>query len=196
MNGRRYYSLRAAREPAGAHHDAGGVLRARLHLSRPANSCAWLDSELAASAADWKIVFLHHPLYTSGRYRASAFVHALDARVDVRDATSVNVVFSGHEHIYQRSTLQNGIQYFVSGGAGSLRPGDGVPASYIARTYSGDYHFMLVEIEGEVLHFQAISRTGAPSTPARLSRTEPRPPPRASQRWTRWPVADHARPGP
>ena len=73
----------------------------------------------------------------------------------------VNVVFSGHEHIYQRSTLQNGIQYFVSGGAGSLRPGDGVPAPYIARTYSADYHFMLVEIEGEALHFQAISRTGA-----------------------------------
>jgi hypothetical protein len=69
-------------------------------------------------------------------------------------------VFSGHEHIYQRSELQNGIQYFVSGAAGSLRLGDGVAAPYIARSYDNDYHFMLIEIDGDDLHFQAISRTG------------------------------------
>ncbi len=49
---------------------------------------------------------------------------------------------------------------FVSGGAGSLRPGDGVQVPYVARTYAGDYHFMLIEIEGRELHFQAISRGG------------------------------------
>jgi hypothetical protein len=82
----------------------------------------------------------------------------------------VSVVFSGHEHIYQRTTLQNGIQYFVTGGAGSLRPGDGTRASFIARTYSANYHFMLVEIEGEALHFQAISRSGATIDAGRLRR--------------------------
>jgi hypothetical protein len=132
----------------------------------------WLDSELAKSGADWKIVFLHHPLYTSGRYRASAFVNRSSLEsIFVRHR--VNVVFSGHEHIYQRTTLQNGIQYFVSGGAGSLRPGDGRPAPYIARTFSADYHFMLVEIEGEVLNFQAISRSGATIDAGRLRRTDP-----------------------
>ena len=132
----------------------------------------WLDSELAKSGADWKVVFLHHPLYTSGRYRASAFVNRSSLEsIFVRHR--VNVVFSGHEHIYQRTTLQNGIQYFVSGGAGSLRPGDGRPAPYIARTYSADYHFMLVEIEGEVLNFQAISRSGATIDAGRLRRTDP-----------------------
>jgi 3',5'-cyclic AMP phosphodiesterase CpdA len=133
---------------------------------------AWLDSELAESGADWKIVFLHHPLYTSGRYRASAFVNRSSLEsIFVRH--HVNAVFSGHEHIYQRTTLQNGIQYFISGGAGSLRPGDGRPAPYIAKTYSDDYHFMLVEIEGEVLSFQAISRSGATIDAGRLRRTDP-----------------------
>jgi hypothetical protein len=72
----------------------------------------------------------------------------------------VDVVFSGHEHIYQRMQLQAGIQYFVSGGAGSLRPGDGAAAPYVARTFDRDYHFMLIEIDGRELHFQVISRAG------------------------------------
>jgi hypothetical protein len=129
----------------------------------------WLDAELAASPADWKIVFLHHPIYTSGRYRAAAFANRSTLESTFR-RRQVNAVFSGHEHIYQRTTLQNGIQYFISGGAGSLRPGDGAPAPYIARTYSANYHFMLVEIEGEAMHFQAISRTGATIDAGRLRR--------------------------
>ena len=36
----------------------------------------------------------------------------------------VDVVFSGHEHIYERAELQHGILYFITGGAGSLRAGD------------------------------------------------------------------------
>ena len=141
---------------------------------------SWLDGELAASPAEWKIVFLHHPIYTSGRYRASAFVNRSTLE-SIFMRRHVSAVFSGHEHIYQRSTLQNGIQYFISGGAGSLRPGDGAPASYIARTYSANYHFMLVEIEGDVLHFQAISRTGATIDAGRLRRE----PARATRTLTR-----------
>jgi hypothetical protein len=139
------------------------------YLDRP--QLRWLNERLAASKATWKICFLHHPLYTSGRYRRAALVQRASLE-SLFVAHEVDAVFSGHEHIYQRSTLQRGIQYFVSGGAGSLRPGDGVAASYIARTYSGDYHFMLVEIDGDQLHFQAISRTGHTIDAGTLSRAE------------------------
>ena len=37
----------------------------------------------------------------------------------------VNVVFSGHDHIYERLTPQKGIYYFVEGAAGELRKGGG-----------------------------------------------------------------------
>jgi len=174
MKGRRYYSFAPP-----------GNILARItapveffaldstYLDR--EQLKWLDRRLGASAATWKICFLHHPLYTSGRYRSSALVQrtSLEALFVKHD---VGVVFSGHEHIYQRSTMQNGIQYFVSGGAGSLRPGDGSTTSYIARSYSGDYHFMLVEIEGDDLHFQAISRTGHTIDAGTLSRAGRRPP--------------------
>lgn len=119
----------------------------------------WLDERLAASRAVWKVCFLHHPLYTSGRY--STWSKAYRWRLESVFVThGVDVAFSGHEHIYQRTELQSGVQYFVSGGAGSLRPGDGEPASYVARTFDSDYHFMLIEIDGDELHFQAIARTG------------------------------------
>lgn len=120
----------------------------------------WLEQRLDASPAEWKVCFFHHPLYTSGRYRSSSrgFRLILEPLL-VRH--EVDVVFSGHEHIYERTELQSGIQYFVSGGAGSLRRGDATPASYIARSFDTDYHFMLIEIDDDALHFQAISRTGA-----------------------------------
>jgi 3',5'-cyclic AMP phosphodiesterase CpdA len=77
----------------------------------------WLDERLAKSKASWKVCFFHHPLYTSGRYRmASSVFRALLEPLLV--SHGVDAVFSGHEHIYQRSELQSGIQYFISGGAG------------------------------------------------------------------------------
>jgi 3',5'-cyclic AMP phosphodiesterase CpdA len=119
----------------------------------------WLDERLAASSAEWKVCFFHHPLYTSGRYfTVSRAYRWILEPVLLRHG--VDVVFSGHEHIYQRPELQRGIQYFISGGAGSLRPGDGTPAPYIARTFNSDYHFMLIEIDGDQMHFQVISDLG------------------------------------
>jgi hypothetical protein len=133
---------------------------------------AWLERELETSDSEWKIVFLHHPLYTGGRYRlrASALRWSLE-RLFI--AYGVSVVFSGHEHFYQRTTLQRGVQYFVSGGAGSLRKGDARQTSAIARSFDADYHFMLVEIDGHELHFQAISRAGVTVDAGIIRRARP-----------------------
>jgi Calcineurin-like phosphoesterase len=132
----------------------------------------WLRDRLARSTARWKIVFLHHPLYTTGRYAGVSRGHRWTLE-PLLTAGGVQVAFSGHEHIYQRSALQRGVQYFISGGAGSLRVGDGVRAASIARTFADDYHFMLVEIDGDDLHFQAISRRGRTIDAGRLTLVEP-----------------------
>ena len=70
------------------------------------------------------------------------------------------MVFSGHEHFYQRSELQKGILYFVSGGAGSLRAGDAKRSPLIAKSFDTDYHFVLIEVSDKGLFFQAIDRKG------------------------------------
>jgi hypothetical protein len=119
----------------------------------------WLEKETTDSRAEWKIAFLHHPLYTSGRYTLAArgIRFALESSLV---NGGVNVVFSGHEHIYERAEMQKGILYFISGGAGSLREGDAGKSPLIARGYDEDYHFMLVEISDEGFFFQAINRLG------------------------------------
>jgi hypothetical protein len=73
----------------------------------------------------------------------------------------VSVVFSGHDHIYERLVPQKGISYFVVGSGGKLRKGDLVPSSTTAAGFDQDQAFAIVEVAAEELYFQAIARTGA-----------------------------------
>jgi hypothetical protein len=69
------------------------------------------------------------------------------------------VVLAGHEHFYERLKPQKGIHYFISGGAGKLRRGD-VEGEYTEKAFDEGFHFMIFEIVGDQLHFQAISDLG------------------------------------
>jgi Calcineurin-like phosphoesterase len=119
---------------------------------------AWLEEELKNSGSDWKIPYFHHPLYASGMHGSQTDLRVILEPLFVK--YNVDVVFSGHEHFYQRMKPQKGINYFVSGAAGALRPGDLRPSAVTAAGFDTDRSFMLVEVAGKELSFQAISRTG------------------------------------
>jgi hypothetical protein len=72
----------------------------------------------------------------------------------------VDVVFSGHEHVYERMRPQSGVMYFVVGASGSVRVGDLRPSAYQAAGYDRDLSFLLVEILGDTLYFRAVNRLG------------------------------------
>jgi 3',5'-cyclic AMP phosphodiesterase CpdA len=175
MGGERYYTFRA---PGGVSKLAeGGVRFFALdtgYLDKP--QLDWLEKELSSSCEDWKILFFHHPLFSSGNTHGSA----LESRAILEPLFvkyGVNAAFSGHDHIYERIKPQKGgIVYWVSGGGGSLRTGDLRATDMTARGFDRDYHFMVVEIAGEDLYFQAISRTGATIDSGVVHR--PPPPPR------------------
>jgi predicted phosphodiesterase len=121
---------------------------------------AWLEKELAASGSDWKIAYFHHPLYTTARRGPEIELREILEPIFVK--YGVDVVFNGHEHIYERIKPQKGIQYFVAGGAAKLRPGDTRPGGEITEVgFASDRSFMLVEVAGNEMFFQTISRTGA-----------------------------------
>ena len=161
MNGERYYTFRASKGGISKLTE-GGVRFFALetdYLDKP--QIDWLEKQLAASTSDWKIAFFHHPLYSSGKAHGSA----LESRAVLEPLFvkyGVSVAFSGHDHFYERIKPQKGgIVYWVSGAGGSLRKGDIRATPLTASGFDSDYHFMIVEITGDDLWFQAISRTGA-----------------------------------
>src|SRR5207245_1670180 len=116
--------------------------------------------------------YFHHPLYSSGRTHGSS----LDLRAKLEPLFQhygVNVVFAGHDHIYERIKPQQGIYYFVSGSGGSLRKGDLRRADFTETGYDQDFTFMLVEIEGDNLHFESVTRTGVVVDSGVLPRPKP-----------------------
>jgi hypothetical protein len=120
---------------------------------------AWLEKALSTSQSKWKIAFFHPPLYSSGAKHGSE----VDLRAIVEPLFlkyGVGVVFSGHEHFYERVKPQQGIAYFTNGGGGKLREGNIRPGPLTAKGFDTDYSYMLVEIAGDSLHFQTLSRRG------------------------------------
>ncbi|HEX7281214.1 MAG TPA: metallophosphoesterase [Vicinamibacterales bacterium] len=158
MKGNRYYTFTPPVDPI-TRWDTRVRFFGLDSTNLDAEQRRWFEHETTESRAEWKIAFLHHPLYTPGRYTLAA--RALRFSLESSFVNGgIDVVFSGHEHIYSRSELQNGLLYFVSGGAGSLREGDARPSSTIATAYDEDFHFMLIEIADEGFYFQAINRQG------------------------------------
>jgi 3',5'-cyclic AMP phosphodiesterase CpdA len=119
----------------------------------------WLTKSLRDSTAAWKIPFFHHPLYSDAKY------HGPDADLRAQleplfASTGVRVVLSGHEHVYERLKPHGGIYYFVLGNSGELRAHDLKHSADIAKGFDTDRGFMAMEISGDQLYFQTISRTG------------------------------------
>lgn len=120
---------------------------------------AWLEKELEASREDWKIPYFHHPLYSSGGRHGSHMQHR-EALEPLFVKYNVSVVFTGHDHIYERTLPQNGIVYFVTGSGGKLRRGNLRNTGFTAFGYAMDRAFMVCEINGDELFFNTITRMG------------------------------------
>jgi hypothetical protein len=120
----------------------------------------WLEEELSRSTSKWKIPYFHHPIYSSGgRHGSEVDLRAIIEPLFIK--YKVSVVFAGHEHFYERLKPQQGIYYFTAGGSAKLRGGDIVGNSALtAKGFDTDQSFMVVEIDGDVLRFQTISRRG------------------------------------
>ena len=119
---------------------------------------AWLERALSGSTDDWKICVFHHPLYSDGvRHGPSLELRVILEPILTRHG--VDVVFSGHDHIYERLHPQKGVTYFVAGAGGQSERGV-APTAATAASFDEDRSFMLVEVSGAELYFHVITRSG------------------------------------
>jgi hypothetical protein len=143
----------------------------------------WIEKELKGSNAEWKIVYFHHPLYSSGGRHGSE----TDLRVILEPLFvkyGVNVVFQGHDHIYERIKPQKGIYYFVEGSSGKLRKGDLNRSALTAAGTDSEQTFMLLEVDKDVMYFQTVGLSGKTVDAGSIRRQErpkPAPPADSSQ---------------
>jgi hypothetical protein len=177
MHGNRYYTFKKDEGPLAPVADRTVRFFAIDTVNLDTDQMSWLRRELGQSSSDWEICFFHHPMYTSGRYSFSASrMRSILEPVLVQ--FGAHVVLAGHEHFYERMIPQRGILHFTSGAGGALRVGDIRQTRLTAAGFDDDTHFMMMEISGDDLYFQAISRTGQTIDVGHIERLDrQRPPP-------------------
>ena len=152
MGGKLYYSFKAPKQNV-------RFYALETTYAEP-DQMAWVEKELEGANDDWKIPFFHHPLYSSGaRHGSDIRLRTILEPLFVEH--QVKVVFTGHDHFYERTKLQKGIAYFVVGSGGKLRGGNiDRTTGLTASGFDTDVAFLAAEIFENELTFNVVSRTG------------------------------------
>jgi len=146
---------------------------------KTAEQAAWLDEQLRESDALWRIVSMHHPIFSSGEDRDSPERRA--ALLPVLQRHNVDLVLQGHDHTYARGAIgqsperlgfrDSGGEFstmFVNSVSGpkqyQFRDGewqdyadDGVT---LARKAENTQFFQVISVDGRDLQYRAITALG------------------------------------
>lgn len=139
---------------------------------------AWLARELERRAAGWTFAFFHHPPYSSGKHGSHLAIR--EAWGPLFERARVAVVFSGHDHTYERTRPIRdfaaegpGVVYVVSGGGGAdLYPVGRNPWTAHAASL---HHVVRVAVRGCRLELAAVAVDGTVFDRALLDRCGDRP---------------------
>ncbi len=117
----------------------------------------WLEGILAKSTQRYKFIFLHHPLYPD-KDKGRHYGNSLDRYPSDRDKLQalfvkykVTMVFTGHDHLYLRKTV-DGIPQIIAGGGGA--------PLYADEKEGGFYHFIMVTVDGDKVSAEVIDING------------------------------------
>jgi predicted phosphodiesterase len=121
----------------------------------------WIEQQLQAAHADptiqWIVAYHHFPVYSSGEHGSTADMQT--TLNPLYKQYGVDLVFNGHDHIYQR-VERDGIEYFVSGGGGA--PLYTVSSTLVQGTQTAlsANHTIVVDVDGGVLDLNAYKTDG------------------------------------
>lgn len=130
----------------------------------------WLDADLQAARADkdvdWIVVMMHHAAYSSSNHGSTDWV--IKNWVPLFEKYDVDLVFSGHDHDYERSfpwrgekKADKGPVYVVAGGFYADGYGNGKSAWTATSTSGAKSNYVVTTFAGKKVSFIAYSGDGS-----------------------------------
>jgi predicted phosphodiesterase len=118
----------------------------------------WLEQDLKRSRAIWKFVVFHHPPFSSGGHGDSS--RTQKTLVPVLSRLGVDVVFNGHDHVYERFKPQGGVVYIVTGAGGAERYPRKQNRDITAFFDNNHWSFTQLDMQGRSLRGRQITKEG------------------------------------
>ncbi|QRO00570.1 metallophosphoesterase [Archangium violaceum] len=129
----------------------------------------WVEQDLAASTAPWKIVFFHHPPWSSGEHGSQLLMRREFS--PLFEKYGVDLVLNGHDHHYERmypmqgndvaaSSTQSPTYLVVGSGGASLRRFDNGKPSWTVLRNDADHGYLDVKVEEGTLTAQMLTPSG------------------------------------
>ena len=143
-----------------ARQEGGGIAVFALdssHESIDVSQLSWLARELPAQTARWKVVFAHHPVYSTGSHGDTP--NFPERLAPVLETGGAHFYFSGHDHNFDHLAPVQGVNYFLTGGAGKVRADRSVSRNS-SLFFLAEPHFMYVEGTADWLHLSVINDQG------------------------------------
>jgi acid phosphatase type 7 len=123
---------------------------------------SWLENALAGADDEnglkWRVVVTHHGPWSSGPHGSNARLHDAGV-VDLLKAHKVDLILSGHDHLYERGWAE-GLAYVVSGGGGApvYKIKSQLP---LARKLESVRHFVEVNVSAASMQLVATRSDGS-----------------------------------
>jgi tartrate-resistant acid phosphatase type 5 len=112
---------------------------------------SWLVEKLDTSSSPWKIVYMHHPPYSSSGDGSISWAQWPFA------SWGVDAVISGHSHVYERLNV-DGFPYFINGLGGGVRYEFDTPVPGSQFRFCDDYGAMFITAGVDWIYFEFITR--------------------------------------
>jgi hypothetical protein len=122
----------------------------------------WLDRQVGASSARWKVVYGHHPIFAPERNaKSGAYMKYMQARLWPILRGRVDAYLCGHQHAMAHMEPRDGVHFFMSGGGGA-------PLSKVAKKAAGavfaesTFGFLTLEADAARMNISIFDTDGKP----------------------------------
>lgn len=129
----------------------------------------WLERELQASTATWKIVYGHHPVFSYGKHGNET--RMIDLVRPLLEKYAVDAYLCGHDHDRQLLEPVGGVYYIVSGtgsksrdtryGETTIFAGTNLGFTWF-RISAGEFHVQFINAYGDVEYAHTWTKGAVP----------------------------------